>query len=186
MRSLLAATAVFLACSVSTFARERDGVTMPDQKKIGGKTLVLNGLGTREATVFKVDVYVGGLYLETPTRDAQAILASPQIKHVDLKFVRDVSAKDIREAWMNSAKNSCAPDCGTVLPKFEKLNGTMEDIKKGEMLSFSFLPGKTEIEVKGKLGIVIEGADFSRVMLSAWIGPNPPNTGLKEGMLGSN
>ncbi len=176
--------AAALFASGPAFAKEKDGVTLPDQKTVGGKTLVLNGMGTREATVFNVDVYVAGLYLEAASKDEKAILASPQVKHVEMKFVRDVGAKDIREAWSKSEKNNCGADCASVRPKFEKLNAAMEDMKNGDTMSFSFLPGKTEVFVKGKPAVTLEGSEFARVMLSSWIGPTPPNEGLKKGMLG--
>jgi hypothetical protein len=180
---------VVLLSSISAdfaWARDLGGVSMPDQKTVGGKSLVLNGMGIREATMFKVDVYVAGLYLEAKSQDAAAILASPETKQVDLNFVRDVGAKDIREAWSKSLKNNCATDCAAVTPKFEKLNAAMEDMKNGDVMSFSFLKDKTEITVKGKAPLTIEGADFARVMLASWLGPNPPNEGLKRGMLGGS
>ena len=47
--------------------------------KVGGeRTLKLNGLGLRKKAVFKV--YVGGLYLESPSKNAGAILGSDQAK----------------------------------------------------------------------------------------------------------
>ena len=58
----------------TTVAGELAGVTLPDTLKAGEKTLKLNGLGLRKKAVFKV--YVGGLYLESPSKDASAILAS--------------------------------------------------------------------------------------------------------------
>ena len=38
--------------------KECAGVTVPDQSLVEGTTLALNGLGLRQATVFKVNVYV--------------------------------------------------------------------------------------------------------------------------------
>jgi len=53
-------------------AGELAGVTFPDQISVDSRTLLLNGMGLREATILKVDVYVAALYLErnrpTPTR----------------------------------------------------------------------------------------------------------------------
>ena len=51
-------------------AAELAGVVMPEQVTVDGKTLVLNGLGLREATFLRVDVYVAGLYLEEKSQDA--------------------------------------------------------------------------------------------------------------------
>ena len=61
-----------------------------------------------------------------------------------------------------------------------------KDIKKGDTMTFTFLPGKTQIHVGPELKGTIESPDFGLVALMSWIGPNPPNSSLKEGMLGLN
>ena len=70
-------------------ARELGGATLPDTLNAGGKILKLNGLGLRKKAVFKV--YVGGLYLESPSKDAAAILASDQAKAIRMHFLRDLT-----------------------------------------------------------------------------------------------
>ena len=49
-------------------AKEVAGVSLPETTTVDGKTLKLNGAGLRKKVVFKV--YVAGLYLETPSKDA--------------------------------------------------------------------------------------------------------------------
>ena len=44
------------------------GPKVPKSVTVGGKKCVLNGTGMREATVFKVDVYKGALYLPSKQR----------------------------------------------------------------------------------------------------------------------
>jgi hypothetical protein len=52
-------------------------------------------------------------------------------------------------------------------------------------LVFTYVPSKgTEVEVRGAVKGVIAGADFARALLGIWIGPSPPNPGLKTGLLG--
>ena len=73
---LAAAALAALVPSRPAAAKELAGVNMPDTLSVGDKTLKLNGVGLRKKAIFKV--YVGGLYLETPSKDAAAILASDQ------------------------------------------------------------------------------------------------------------
>ena len=54
---------VVLGAATAT-AATKAGVTMPDSVTVETKTLSLNGLGLREATIFDVDGYVAGLYVE--------------------------------------------------------------------------------------------------------------------------
>ncbi len=78
MRSIaLAAMTVLLA--VPARAGELAGVTLPDQVTVEGRTLSLNGLGLRQATWLKVNVYVAALYLETKSSESEAIIASEQV-----------------------------------------------------------------------------------------------------------
>lgn len=100
MRSIpavLAALALVATPASTTHARECLGVRLPDRVSVEGTTLVLNGMGVREATVFQVDVYVAALYLEQRSNDAAAILGTEAKRRVIMHFVRDVGRDDARE-----------------------------------------------------------------------------------------
>ena len=58
--------------------RTLKGVTLPVQTSRDGKVLILNGMGLRTKIVFKV--YVGGLYVEKPSKDADELISSGQDK----------------------------------------------------------------------------------------------------------
>src|SRR5262245_65111893 len=85
--------------SGTAVAGKMGDVVLPDSISVHGKQLVLNGMGLREATMLKVDVYVAGLYLETRSSDPAQILQSNQTKRIVLRFVRDVDRKDVVKAW---------------------------------------------------------------------------------------
>jgi hypothetical protein len=59
---LLAVLALVIASTFDLLAGTLADVTLPDTVQVGGRTLVLNGLGLRKK--FVVKVYVAGLYLE--------------------------------------------------------------------------------------------------------------------------
>ena len=52
--------------------KECKGVNFPDQAQVDGSTLTLNGLGLRQATMFKVNVYVAALYVAKTSNDPNA------------------------------------------------------------------------------------------------------------------
>jgi hypothetical protein len=177
--------ALLIGVATPGLAAERAGVKMPDVVSVSGKALKLNGLGVREATIMKVDVYVAGLYLEQPSHDPAAILASPQSKMLHLHFVRDVDRDDIVEAWSEGFRKNAGPQTKQLAPRIAQLNGWMTDVDKGQSLTFTFVPGVgTKVAVNGKLKGTIPGDDFARAMYSIWLGPEPPNSGLKTGLLG--
>jgi hypothetical protein len=166
------------------FAMELDGVQMPDKTIVGNRTLVLNGLGTRRVSFLKVRAYVAGLYLETPTQEAEKILHSNQLKKVALVFLRDVSRNKLVSVWTESFENNCQAKCKELRPLLEQLNTQMMDVKKGDVVSFFFFPDRLDVTLKGFPTQQIRNSDFSKTILSIWLGPKPPNEDLKEGMLG--
>lgn len=177
--------AVLLLFAAPAAAGNKGGVQMPDQLRVAGKTLVLNGMGIREATFLKVDVYVAGLYLEHRSANADAILGSAQVKHLMLHFVRDVSRKDIVKAWKEGFKKNAGSEGEALQPRLDRLNSMMSEMKDGQTLAFTFVPGKgTVVTIDGRGLGTVAGDDFSRVLLSIFIGPKPPNKGLKKGLLG--
>jgi hypothetical protein len=179
------ATALTLAFAQPAFARECGGVRMPERARVGGERLVLNGLGLREATAFNVDVYVAALYLEGKTRDAGAILRSDGPKRLVLKFVRDVDESDITEAFQEGFEENSKGAARALASKIRKLNSYMTAMKEGHSMSFTYHPGKgLEVEVRGRKRGVISGARFARSFFAIWLGSNPPNSGLKRGLLG--
>jgi hypothetical protein len=186
-RRLRAWAALTALCSLPLtllHARQLEGIEMADQTEIGGRKLVLNGLGMREATLFHVHVYVGGLYVEKPSHDPQEILGSSGYKKIQLKFVRDVDNDHIRNAWREGLEKNAKPEMALLEPSLQKLQGLMRDMKKGETLAFNLFPEKVEVLVDGNVqGTVEGGSRFSRALLSVWLG-DPPNEKLKKGMLG--
>lgn len=182
----VATLAVLLLGVAPASAGTKGGLSMPDSITVDDTPLVLNGMGIREATILKVDVYVAGLYLERRSGDPAAILASNERKQLSLHFVRDVDHGDITDAWNEGFKKNAPDQLKQLRARIDKLNGWMSDIKKGEELVFTFRPGKgVTVSVKGTSKGTIEGDDFARALLSIWLG-DPPNQGLKDGLLGKS
>lgn len=177
------ACALTMALALSATAAEKGDVKMPDTIEVAGQKLDLNGMGIREATIFAIDVYVAGLYVPKKSSDPQTLMTSDVPKKLVLSFVRDIDADDITDAFTESfEKNKFGP---AVQKQLARLNGWMTDMKDGQSMSFTYVPGEgLTVEVLGKTKGVIEGKDFQARFLSIWLGENPPNRGLKKGLLG--
>ena len=104
--NLLLVVAIALSSVGLAHGKECKDVNFPDQVQVAGSTLALNGLGLRQATVFKVNVYVAALYVPKTSNDANAILASTAPKQLVLQFVRNVSAEDIAKGWNEGFEKS--------------------------------------------------------------------------------
>ena len=181
---LLTAGAIFCASAVS--AKELQGVSFPDQIKLGDTSLALNGLGLRLATAFNVKVYVAALYVTQPTNNAAAILGSNTPKELTLHFLRNVDGPDLSKAWKEGFEKNAKDQLSALQKRINKLESCMSDMKKGERLTFTYTPGKgVEVNVGGKVAGTIEGEDFAKAFFSIWLGAEPPNKELKTGLLGT-
>jgi hypothetical protein len=159
---------------------------MPDNVEVEGQQLVLNGLGLREATIAHVDVYVAGLYLPTQTSNAVRILQTDQTWQLVLHFVRGVDADKITEAWYDGFSGALTQrEMIQVSEEITTLNGWMEDMEDGDEMVFTYMPDQgLRVTVKGNTKGQLGDADFASAFLSIWLGPHPPNDGLKRGLLG--
>ena len=180
-----AAVLVIVAASTldtAALAGELEGITLADSLKAGEKTLKLNGLGLRKKAMFKV--YVGGLYLESPSKDAAAILTSDQAKAIRLYFLRDLTKGQLIEAFQEGFEAN-AKDRAAQKAAFDRMLALVPDVKAGSTLMFSYLPGKgTTLQVADKDRGVFEGKGFADAVFSIWLGAKPPSEDLKKGMLG--
>src|SRR5512147_624757 len=180
--ALSAAFALALAAAPAA-AKELAGATMPDTISAGGKTLRLNGLGLRKKAIFKV--YVGGLYLETPSSDAAAILGADVPKAVRMHFLRSVDRKKLVETFREGFEANAGAKASTQKAGIEKLLATVADVKDGSVTTYTYVPGAgTVVNRDGKDVATIEGKEFAEVLFSLWLGPKPPSEDLQKGLLG--
>jgi hypothetical protein len=170
-----------------TQGKECGGVSFPRQTQSGGATLKLNGLGLRQATLLKIDVYVAALYVAETSADANAILAANTPKELILHFVRNVDRADLDKAWDEGFEHNAKSQLAALKERIETFKGLMSDMKTGEQLRFVSKPGTgVEVDVNGTVKGTIAGDDFTQALLSIWLGSHPPNADLKAGLLGGN
>ncbi len=110
-----------------------------DTLSVGDKTLKLKGIGLRKKAMFKV--YVGGLYLASPSRDAGTILAADQAKAIRMDFLRDLTRAQLVEAFQEGFEAN-AKDKAAQKTAFAKMLALVPDVKEGTTMTFAYLPGK--------------------------------------------
>ena len=182
---IVSALAFLLLSGSNASAAEISGVKLPDQVTLEGKTLKLNGTGLRQATILKVNVYAAGLYVQNSSGDGEAIANADQPKSIEMVFMRDVSAKQMADAFQEGFEKNCVADCAKLKPDITKLQGLMKDMKKGDTMAYHFLTDGVEVMIRGQKAGTVGDKAFSHQLIRCWIGKNPPNAGLKEGLLGS-
>ncbi len=167
-------------------ASEVVGAQFPAQKKVGDQTLVLNGVGVRKATLFKVKVYTGALYVSEKSQDDDHILNSDPkaTKEMDTVFLRDVDAEKIRETWKEGFQKNCKGECERLAPVFAQFLLATHGAKSGDHVNYVFLADSVRVEWGSFPAQMIQGGkDLNRVLLSSWLGPNPTDRDLKSSLL---
>ena len=156
------------------------GVELPDRETVNGKTLVLNGMGLREATVLRVKAYVGGLYLEKPTSDPDTVINSRQCKRVTMVFLRDIDGTRLGSGWADELRKA-----GGAEAYISRFTSLISDVKKGDRMSFTWCPDAgVEVAAQGTVRGTVPGDDFARTLFTIWFGSEPSDENQKRGMLG--
>lgn len=160
------------------------GVEMPNTVTVEGTKLVLNGMALRKKVVFKV--YVDGLYLPEKEKDADKILKADKMRRNLMHFLRSVGKKKLNGAWMDGLEANTPNHSPELKKQFEKLCSWMEDVKDGDRIAFTYIPGKgTKVTVKKSFKGIIKGKAFADALFACWIGPKPgPGQGFKDDLLG--
>ena len=186
MRKTVISLAVIVFAVASMFdlqAATLAGVTLPDTAQVGGKTLVLNGLGVR--TKYTVKVYVAGLYLEQKSSDPNAIIKADAPKQIVMKFVHGASKSQMTDAFDESFKDNTPDAEKTMKGDIDRLLAAIDAVKVGDQMVFTYVPGTgTTFAMNGKDKVTIAGPAFGQVIVSVWLGPKPPTADVKKGMLG--
>ena len=183
MRGALAATLLILSASV-VHAVEVAGVKVPDTVTVEGKTLKLNGAGLRKKMMFKV--YVAALYLESPSKDAAAVVSSSEVKSMRLSILRSLKGSQVSEAIAEGFERNSKDQLPKLQPRLDKLQTMIPDVKEGDEIAFNWVPDKgVQVLVRGTERGTIEGRDFADALFSVWLGPNPVQDDLKKALLGN-
>jgi hypothetical protein len=184
MKKLAAALAV-AALALPAHAVKVGGVDFPDSIDVDGTALKLNGAGLRKKFVIKV--YAGGLYLAQPSKDAEAIVSADQPKRVRMVFLRDVSRDQVMDAYREGFRNNSAgPNLDALLKQLDQLAPAIPNLKEGAEMFVTYVPGKgtTVAAAGGGSPVTVPGKDFADAIFRNWLGKEPADESLKDGMLG--
>ena len=172
---------LLLGCPI--LAAELRGVHFQDRVEVDHVPLILNGVGLRQKTIFKVDVYVAALYLSAPTSDSRSILAAREPRQLQVVFLRNVSVEDLVRSWDEGFAMNCPVKCTTFDGRLLTLKRSMTPVRRGQRIVFNFLREGMTIATEGRRQNYA-GKDFADMVLANFIGV-PPSRQLKEGLLGT-
>ena len=177
--------ALLLLCSLVAFpvtAKDIDGHQIPDTVSQDGTNLSLIGAGIRNKWMF--NVYVGALYAQKPTFNAANLIKSEQIKRMDLHMLRDVGKDKIVESIREGFEKQSKAQMPALQARLDQLAAAVPDLKKGDVLSLTYIPEKGVVVGGAAKETVIPGKDFADALFSVWLGPDPVDGDLKRKLLG--
>ena len=148
---------------------------------INSVELTLNGRGVR--TYLFVDVYSAAFYLVHKSTNFKEILDSQTPKVLKMYYQRDLKQDDLKKVWMHSLNEVCRPKCDEFKEAINEFSKFVTDIKAGSESVYFFDRDTVEI-TENKKTLKISKSGFPRMLLSTWIGENPPTESLKKGLLG--
>lgn len=174
-----------LGLSLSASAATLAGVEVPDTAQVANTDLVLNGVGLRTKFFFKI--YVGGLYLPQKSQDAAAIVAGTAPNRVLMHMIYEVSREQFADAWHEGFKDNNPDSYDALHDQVEQFIAFFGNCKKDDVITLDYVPSQgTLVMWNGQLRGNITGEAFHHALMNVFLGPNPPTSSLKEGMLGKD
>lgn len=178
---------LWAAAPARGFAAEIEGVGFDDRVEVGGVPLALNGLGLRE--VYIVKTWVAALYAPSPMRSAQALIADPGPRRLAITLLADVSIDRIARGILDALRANHDPillaSIDAQIQAFVAALRAIGPTQKGDTLVLDLADGSTRVSFNGMaVGEPIAGLLFRDALLRAFVGEQPIDAGLRQGLLG--
>ena len=187
-------TALFLLLSLiaPVQALEVADVKLADKVRVEENELVLNGAVIRTNIFLKS--YIVVLYLGEKTSSGEVVLADAGAKRVALHMLRDMEAQRFVGIFEKAVTANHSPiEMAALAERVRKFSRLLLDESplsggmiwgKGDVIDFDYLPAVgTRVSVNGVEKGRVEGVEFYRAMLKAWLGDKPLNEDVKKGLL---
>lgn len=164
------------------------GVRFEPRVQLAGQALQLNGTGLRAVAWFKG--YAAGLYLAQPAASAEAALALPGAKRLQMRLLVDVPMGEFVKAFHKGVeRNTPAAQHAGLAERMARFDGLLQPlgkVRKGDLVNLDLVPGQgMQFWLNGRqIGAAIPGDDFYAALLLIFLGEHPVDDKLKAGLLG--
>ena len=162
------------------------GVTFPGEKVVEGKTLKLNGVAYRKALGF-IKVYASGLYLEKPSKNADEVINSEQVKYLLTHYLTDKATVKKLQEGVIEAMEKCNPPKLVAANKADVdrfVSWMDKDMAPGLKAESLYVPGKGfTYTYQGVKKGTISGSTFMKMYYRMSVGKNAQKI-VRDGLLG--
>jgi hypothetical protein len=192
--SILAAlVALLLPLSAGAIVEPKTETEYPDEVTVEADgmshSLVVTGVGLREKTMLKVDVYtivsyVDGENLALEDDKGIALLEYDAVKQIRMDLRRSFSRDKLIKAF-SSVIDKNYKDQAAFSADMETFFGYFDrDAEEGDVIIFTYVPGSgLRTTLNGEEKGTIENFEFVKALWTVWFGEKPANGGLKKAML---
>ena len=182
-----------LPAVVLGITEKKTGTEYPDQitVSVGDQEVTLDatGVGLREKTFLKVDVYTIVSYVASGA-DLKgddlglALCKLQQPKRLQMDLRRSFSREKLIHAFVEVIEKNYE-DISGFADDLQIFEGYFtRDAKDGDVIIFDYAPGKgLTTTLNGEVKGVIRNPAFAEALWSVWFGKKPANNGLKRDLL---
>lgn len=186
MKRIIPMVMLVLCLTVTAKATDIAGVMLAEEiTQSNGTVLPLNGAGIRSKFFFKI--YVGALYLENKSSDAQEVISMEGGKQIYLHFLyNEVGKDDLVEAWSDGFQANGSPvQLSDLAQQIDSYNALFDTVKSGDVITLDYQPeAGTSVTIRNEKKGTIPGKPFNDLLLSIWLGQKPVTEDLRDELLG--
>lgn len=164
---------------------EVNDVDVADNIQVSEQTLALNGVGIRSK--FFLNIYIGALYLNEKSSDADALIAADQPMTIRLYITSSlIDGEKMSEATLDGFVKSTGGNLGPIQKEVEMLIGAFRDaVHNNDIFDLQYVPGEgVSVKRNGEIKVVVPGLEFKKALFGIWLSDDPVQDDLKDGMLG--
>lgn len=185
MLRILASFIIGLAFVPLTHAKEVNDIEIADSIQIAEQSLALNGAGIRSK--FFLNLYVGALYLNEKSGDAEALIAADEAMTIRLYITSSlIDGEKMSEATLDGFVKSTGGKLAPIQKEVEQLIGAFRDaVEDRDVFDLQYVPNQGVSVIRnGEVKVVVPGLAFKKALFGIWLSDDPVQDDLKEGMLG--
>lgn len=183
MKKLILLVAFVITANFSTAQTKVGDVTLPNTVTLSGQEMDLNGAGMREKMWF--DLYVGGLYVQTKSKNAETIINADAPMAMKLHIVSGMVSQEKMIGAVNDGFENSTSGKVTENQQADFIKCFNDEIKKEDVFDIVYANGTTTVYKNGKEKGQVAGLEFKKALFGIWLGKKPADKDLKKGMLGS-
>ncbi|HSI52037.1 MAG TPA: chalcone isomerase family protein [Ideonella sp.] len=169
---------------------EVEGFKFEPTATVAGKPLLLNGATV--SLILSVRTTVVALYLPHKQTTPEAALAEPGAKRLCFYSMREVSAKDLSNTFLDRLRQNAASEeiaaNFIAIAQFGSAFSNRSKLVRGDFVVMDFNPATnlTEMTLNGqKVGDAMQGESFFRMLMKIWMGPKV-RPATRRGLLGDS